>query len=119
MFASFKSDPVYMNILEHLTVDQGKMYASEITCRHAESAIALWSKPEFVAAFSANCAIGSPPVLANFDDLLPRAMPLVGKVSPTQVSGADGGGGEGSREETVRMRRGRGWPEGSKVETVS
>ena len=82
-FQCFKSSRAYGSILEHVTIDQGKMFAVELG-NHEEAMVEALSNPRFVAALEANLQTGTPPCIGNFDDLLPRSSPL-GLISPTQL----------------------------------
>ena len=56
----------------------------ELGFKHPALLSHVLSTPSFVDALRANLAVGSPPVIAKFDDYLPPSCPL-GDISPTQL----------------------------------
>ena len=73
-FATFKSAPAYRDILEHLSEDQGRMYAHFVREAYAD----LLGEAPLAAAVAAAARVGAPPVIASYDG-------FDGAVSPTQL----------------------------------
>mmetsp|Transcript_22947 Transcript_22947/g.51746 ORF Transcript_22947/g.51746 Transcript_22947/m.51746 type:complete len:360 (+) Transcript_22947:58-1137(+) len=77
-FSTFKSQPCYMKILEHVTEEQGKMYLHFLQEDYPD----LLNDMSLAKELSRNNQIGCPPILARYPSL---AKTLLEEVSPTQL----------------------------------